>query len=185
MLVFNAHGTRTTIAALIYSLSLIALFGISSLYHRITWKPGPRMLMRRLDHAAIYILIAGTSTPICLLALAPVAGTRLLQIVWFAAIFGIIHSLFWVNAPKWLSSVLYVTMGALIVPYLPEIKAALSMMDVIYILIGGVLYTAGAIIYALKKPNPNPAIFGYHEIFHLLVIAGAGFHFLVINQLIK
>lgn len=185
VLLLNAHGMRTMVAALIYSLSLIGLFGISTLYHRPTWHPHQRMLMRRMDHAAIYILIAGTSTPICLLALSPIAGVKLLQLVWCSALFGIIQSLFWVTAPKWLSSVLYVTVGCLVIPYLPELKAALSMNDVWLILAGGVVYIIGAIIYALKRPNPNPSIFGYHEIFHLLVIAGAAFHFLVIYKLIK
>lgn len=185
VLLLNAHGTRTIVATIIYSLSVICLFGISALYHRPTWQPEQRMWMRRMDHAAIYVLIAGTSTPICLIALSPVAGMKLLQLVWGAALFGIIQSLCWVTAPKWLSSVLYVTVGSLIVPYLPELKAALTMNDVWLILAGGVVYITGAIIYALKRPNPNPKFFGYHEIFHLLVIAGAGFHFSVIYSLIK
>ncbi|MBC7539992.1 MAG: hemolysin III family protein [Bacteriovorax sp.] len=185
VLLLNAHGTRTIVATIIYSFSLIGLFGISAVYHRPTWQPQQRMWMRRMDHAAIYVLIAGTSTPICLLALSPMAGMKLLELVWSAALFGIIQSLFWVTAPKWVSSVLYVTVGCLIVPYLPELKAALTMNDVWLILTGGVVYVIGAIIYALRRPNPNPKIFGYHEIFHLLVIAGAGFHFLVIYKLIK
>lgn len=185
VLVLNAHGTRTIVATIIYSLSLIGLFGISALYHRVTWPPHQRMLMKRMDHAAIYILIAGTSTPICLLALSPFAGRNLLQLVWGAALFGIIQSLFWVTAPKWVSSLLYVVVGGLVIPYLPELKAALTMNNVWLILAGGIVYVTGAIIYAVKKPNPNPKFFGYHEIFHLLVIAGAGFHFLVIYKLIK
>jgi hemolysin III len=185
VLLLNAHGSRTVVATIIYSLSLIGLFGISALYHRPTWPPKQRMWMKRMDHAAIYILIAGTATPICLLALSPIAGIKLLQLIWGAALFGIIQSLFWVTAPKWVSSILYVTVGSLVVPFLPELKAALSMNDVWLILTGGVVYVIGAIIYALRKPNPNPNFFGYHEIFHLLVIAGAGFHFLVIYKLIK
>ncbi|MGZ3789819.1 MAG: PAQR family membrane homeostasis protein TrhA [Bacteriovorax sp.] len=185
MLLLNAHGTREVVAAIIYSLSLVGLFGVSALYHRPNWNPSQRMWMRRMDHSAIYVLIAGTSTPICLLALSPVAGIKLLQLVWCAALFGIVQSLFWVKAPKWISSILYVTVGLLIVPYLPEIKAALAMDDVLLILAGGIVYIVGAIIYALKRPDPNPKIFGYHEIFHLLVIAGASFHFWVIAKLIK
>jgi hemolysin III len=185
VLYLNAHGSKATLASFIYSFSLISLFGISSLYHRINWKPESRVWMRRLDHSAIYILIAGTSTPICMIALSPLAGLKLLQLVWFAAIFGIIQSLIWISAPKWVSSVIYITVGCLVIPYSTELKIALSLKDFWFILLGGLSYIIGAIIYALKKPNPIPKIFGYHEIFHLLVIAGALFHFLVIYQLIK
>lgn len=184
MLVSQSSDSRNLMAALIYSFSLCGLFGISALYHRPTWKPVPRMWMRRLDHAAIYILIAGTSTPICLLALSPEIGTRLLQLVWGAATFGMFQSLFWVQAPKWVSSILYVVVGGIIFPYLAELKAVLSNNDIRLIYAGGVVYVAGAIIYALKRPNPAPQVFGYHEIFHLLVIAGAFFHFQVIAGLI-
>lgn len=185
ILMLNAHGTKTIIATLIYSISLIGLFGISALYHRPTWQPRERQLMRKLDHAAIYVLIAGTATPICLMALPPSAATGLLQLIWGAALFGIIQSLFWITAPKWLSAILYVTVGSLVIPYTSELKAALAINDVWLILAGGAVYVLGAIIYALKRPNPNPKIFGYHEIFHLLVIVGAGLHFWVIFKLIK
>lgn len=184
MLVSQATNSTNMVAAIIYSLSCIGLFGISALYHRPTWNPKQRMWMRKLDHAAIYILIAGTSTPICLVALESSAGMNLLKLVWGAAIFGIFQSLFWAHAPKWVSSILYVTVGLLIFPYLKEIRAALSSEDIVFIFIGGVVYILGAVIYALRKPNPYPKVFGYHEIFHLLVIAGAFFHFLVIAKLI-
>jgi hemolysin III len=185
MLIRNAHDIKSFVATLIYSLSLVGLFGISALYHRPTWQPHQRMWMKKLDHAAIYVLIAGTATPICLLALPPVAGFKLLQLVWGAAIFGMIQSLFWVTAPKWLSAILYVTVGCLVIPYLPELKSALNTNDIWLLLGGGVVYITGAIIYALRKPDPWPQIFGYHEIFHLLVIAGAIFHFLVIYKLVR
>jgi hemolysin III len=185
MLISRASNTKTIIAALIYSLSLIGLFGISALYHRPTWKPKQRMWMRRLDHAAIYVLIAGTSTPICLLALGPETGIKLLQLVWGAALFGIFQSLVWVNGPKWVSSVLYVIAGGLILPFMRDLQRALSEYQIQLIIVGGILYIAGALIYALKRPNPSPKYFGYHEIFHLLVIAGAALHFLAVNTLIR
>lgn len=185
MLISRASNTKTVIAAIIYSLSLIGLFGISALYHRPTWKPKQRMLMRRLDHAAIYVLIAGTSTPICLLALAPDTGFKLLELLWGAALFGIFQSLIWVNGPKWISSVLYVIAGSLILPFMGELQRALSEHQIQLIIAGGILYIAGALIYALKRPNPSPKYFGYHEIFHLLVIAGAALHFLAVNVLIR
>lgn len=184
MLISRSSDTRTLVASIIYSISLTGLFGISALYHRPTWTQEKRMWMRRLDHAAIYILIAGTSTPICLLALSPETGIKMLQLVWGAAIFGIFQSLFWVHSPKWVSSILYITVGSLVVPFLDDLKAALSARDIQFLLGGGLVYIAGAIIYALKRPNPSPKYFGYHEIFHLLVIAGAAFHFLVVSKLI-
>jgi hemolysin III len=185
MLFFNIHGARAIVATVIYSLSLVGLFGISALYHRPTWNPHQRVWMKRMDHAAIYVLIAGTTTPICLLALSKIAGVKLLWILWSAAIFGILQSLFWVTAPKWFSALLYIAVGCLIVPYLPEFKEALAANNVLLIIAGGIVYIVGAIIYALKKPNPSPRFFGYHEIFHLLVIIGATLHFLVIAKLIK
>jgi hemolysin III len=185
ILLLNAYGTKSIIATVIYSLSLIGLFGISALYHRPNWKPHQRMWMRRMDHAAIYILIAGTATPICLLALSPSIKGKLLQLIWGAASLGILQSLFWVNAPKWLSSLLYIFVGCLIIPYFSDFKAALPASNLWLIFSGGVIYIAGALIYALKKPNPFPKFFGYHEIFHLFVIAGAALHFVVIYQLIE
>jgi len=185
MLLTRTTDRRTLLAAGIYSLSLISLFGISALYHRPNWKPKQRMWMRRLDHAAIYVLIAGTSTPICLLALTPETGIKLLQLVWGAALFGIFQSLVWVSGPKWVSSVLYVIAGGLVIPFMNELQAALTENQIQLIIAGGVAYVIGAIIYALKKPNPFPKYFGYHEIFHLLVIAGATLHFIAVNKVIK
>lgn len=185
ILLLNAYGKHTLIPTIIYSLSLIGLFGISALYHRPDWRPNQRIWMRRMDHAAIYILIAGTSTPICQLALSPDIRAKLLQLIWGAAFFGIIQSIFWVSAPKWLSALLYVAVGCLLIPYFPELKVALAASDLWLILSGGIVYITGAIIYALKKPNPFPKIFGYHEIFHLLVILGAILHFIVIYKLIN
>lgn len=143
------------------------------------------MRMRRLDHAAIYILIAGTSTPICLFALSPEQGFKLLKLVWGAAIFGIFQSLFWVNGPKWVSSILYVIAGLLVIPFMSELKMVLSSIQIQLILSGGAFYIIGAVIYAIKRPNPYPKYFGYHEIFHLLVIAAAILHFLAVSPLVK
>ena len=119
-----------------------------------------------------------------MLALSADQGNGLLKLVWGAALFGIFQSLFWVTAPKWVSSILYTIAGGLIIPYLPELKAVLTSLDIFFILIGGAVYLIGAVIYALRKPNPRPLVFGYHEIFHLLVIIGAFFHFLVIRNVI-
>lgn len=186
VLLLNIHSKEAILAMAIYSVSLIGLFGISALYHRITWKnPRHRLLMKRIDHAAIFILIAGTSTPLSMLALSPVYGIKLLTLVWSAAFVGIMQSLFWITAPRWLKTSFYVIVGCLIIPFFPQLKSALSMSEVWLLVVGGIVYITGAIIYALKRPNPIPQVFGYHEVFHLLVIAGASFHFLVNYKLVK
>ncbi len=185
MMLSNAHNLSTFLTLLIYSLSLTGLFAVSAVYHRPTWTPNIRMWMRRLDHAAIYVLIAGTGTPLFYLSLPPETGFKLLMLTWTIATFGIFQSLFWVNAPKWVSSIFYVCAGYIVVPYFSEMRASLGTSGITLILAGGFFYTAGAIIYALKKPDPWPKVFGYHEIFHLLVIVGAIFHFIAINSLIK
>lgn len=174
----------TVLATAIYSLSLCGMFGISALYHRPQWNPNARMWMRRLDHSAIFLLIAGTGTPLCLIAIPQNGGAELLKIIWFAGALGVVQSLFWVNAPKWLAAVLYLFMGWLAVPYLPELSRALGPFGVGMILAGGIVYSIGALVYALKKPNPLPKYFGYHEIFHLLVIFAAALHFYVIAGLV-
>lgn len=184
MLIVLSQNAVSLVATVIYSLSQAGLFGISALYHRPNWSPSARLRMRRLDHCAIFVSIAGTFTPICMLAIPGVGGMRLLEIVWTAAAVGIIQALFWVTAPKWLVAIFYVIMGWMAFPYLPEINHALGLMSVGLLLAGGVTYTLGAIVYALKKPNPFPTYFGYHEIFHLLVIVAAIFHFSVIAKIV-
>lgn len=184
MLIALSQNVVTLVATVIYSLSQAGLFGISALYHRPNWGPSGRMRMRRLDHSAIFVSIAGTCTPICMLAIPGTGGMKLLAIVWAAAALGIIQSLFWVKAPKWLAAILYVGMGWLAFPYLPEINTALGMTSVVLLLAGGVIYTLGAVVYAMRKPNPSPIYFGYHEIFHLLVIIAAICHFNVIARIV-
>jgi hemolysin III len=183
LLILRSQNIISFIATLVYSLSLCGLFGISALYHRVQWSAKNRVWLRRLDHAAIFILIAGTATPICLLAL-PIEGAKVLTMIWLAAGLGVLQSLFWVTAPKWLAAILYVVVGWLAVPYLPEFHTALGSAKVFMLLLGGVLYTLGALVYAFKYPNPWPKYFGYHEIFHLLVIGAAFFHFVVVYQLL-
>lgn len=184
MLILKAGTFVPTIATLIYSLSLIFLLGVSSLYHRITWQPNPRKFMKRLDHCAIYILIAGTFTPICLLALGGEDGKTLLITIWVVAFFGVMQSLFYVNAPKWLSAILYVIAGYLVLPYLPELKVSIGVGNLILLICGGLSYTVGAVSYAIKKPNFWPEIFGYHEVFHIWVVVGAFFHFVLVYNLL-
>lgn len=184
MLIFKATSARSTLAAVIYSLSITNLLGTSALYHRLHWNEMRRRWMKRLDHSGIFISIAGTATPVCLLALPPESGHRLLLIFWAAAALGVFISMFWVTAPKWVSVVLYVGMGWLAAPYLSELSQSLGTSSLLLLLIGGVIYTIGAIVYALKKPNPYPRVFGYHEVFHLLVVIAAALQFLMIYKLI-
>lgn len=184
MLLGETKDLKSFIAILIYSIGLCGLFGVSALYHRIEWQHNARMWMRRLDHAFIFVLIAATGTPLSLLVLSEASGEKFLFMIWVAASIGIAQSLFWVKAPKWVSAILYIGVGWMAVPYLPELYNALGLPRVIYILIGGVFYTIGALIYAFKRPNPSPRYFGYHEIFHIMVVIAAVFHFLTIRSLI-
>lgn len=185
MLVVQSRDAYTAFALSIYSLSLITMFGISALYHRCNWQEKARMWLRRLDHSAIFILIAGTGTPISLLSLPADVGGKVLVMIWVAALAGILQSLVWVHAPKWVSAILYLTVGWLVVPYLPQFRVALGGARVGLLMAGGVVYTLGALVYAMKKPNPCPRVFGYHEIFHILVIVAAGLHFAVIAGLVS
>lgn len=172
------------VALSIYSLSLCGLFGISALYHRPNWQPEARARMRRLDHAGIFILIGGTATPICLLGVGGDVGIKMLMILWAAIAVGVVQSLVWVSAPKWLSVGLYLVVGWISVPYLPMMKTTLGSVNVGLILVGGLIYSVGGLIYGLKRPVLWPKVFSYHELFHVLVILAAMAHFVVIQRLI-
>lgn len=173
-----------TIASVIYSTGLLLLFGISAFYHRPHWEPKRRAFMKRLDHSAIFVLIASTFTPVCLLALPEQSGRQLLIIIWCAAFIGILQSIFWIKAPKVLTAFFYVVMGWFALPYFSELNATLSPSQLLLIVAGGVVYTLGALFYAFKRPKLVPTVFGYHELFHILTIIGAALHFIVIYQLI-
>jgi hemolysin III len=180
-LVIAAQGTKATIAVAIYAASLSALFGVSALYHRITWRrPAVRQWMRRLDHTMIFFLIAGTVTPFALLVLEPPLATTLLIAVWAGALAGTVVELIWVHHPKWVAAIVYIAVGMIGAIGYPAIVAEAGIVAGILIAGGGALYATGAIIYATGRPDPNPAVFGYHEIFHVLVIAAAAAHFAAI-----
>lgn len=185
VMIAQSSTPKSWTASLIYSLGLLLMFGISALYHRPHWEPEPRKLMKRLDHSAIFIQIAGTATPICLLALPEKDGFQFLTINWVVAFAGVLQSIFWVKAPKFVTAILYIAMGWLAVPYLSELKTSLGMTNVLLILAGGLFYTVGAVFYATKKPKLVPHIFGYHELFHLFTVIAAALHFIVIYQLIR
>ncbi len=185
VLVAMATTLRAACASGVFGMSLVALLTISATYHRINWKPAARAWMRRADHAAIFILIAGTYTPLALLALPAHLGTRLSLIVWIGALIGVLQSLFWVHAPKVITAALCVAVGWSLAPYLGELRASLAPSVLWLILGGGLAYTLGACAYAFKRPNLKPGVFGYHEVFHALTLIGAGLHFVAIIQMVR
>ena len=176
-----AHDGLALLGAAIYGVSLSALFGVSALYHRRNWQPAPRTLMRKLDHSAIFLLIAGTFTPFCL-ALGPGLRAQGLALVWGGALLGIAQSLFWVHAPKWVVAAACVALAWSMTPLLARAADARGLW---LLLTGGVLYSAGAGIYAARRPDPVPAVFGYHEVFHALVIAGSACHYAAVVPLVR
>jgi hemolysin III len=181
VLVVAAPAGEATVASAIYAASVAALFGTSALYHRITWSTvSARRWMRRLDHSMIFLLIAGTYTPFALLVLDGTLATVILVVVWAGALGGIVLKLVWIDAPKALVAVLYVALGWVAVVAFPDLLDGLGVTSTVLVAAGGLLYTAGAVVYALRRPDPVPAVFGYHEIFHLLVIAAAALQYAVI-----
>jgi hemolysin III len=172
-LVLAASGTRAVIAMSIYALSLSAMLGTSALYHRVTWTPDVRRWMRRLDHTMIFVFIAGTYTPFALLVMHGTLANAVLIVVWATALAGMILNLVWISAPHWFTAVVYLSTGWVAIVTLPQLWDEIGPVGVGMIALGGVLYSAGAMVYARRKPDPRPQVFGYHEIFHLLVIAAA------------
>jgi hemolysin III len=180
-LVLSAPSPRARLAAAIYAVSVAALFGSSALYHRVAWRsPGARRWMRRLDHSMIFVVIAGTYTPFALLALRGALASAILIAVWAGAAAGVILKLAWIDAPEWLVALLYVLLGWVGAAAAPEMIATLDIGPAALVAAGGVLYTAGAVIYARKRPDPVPAVFGYHEVFHVLVITAAALQYAAI-----
>lgn len=173
VLVLAAPTERALVAATIYGLSVSALFAASALYHRGTWSVPRRRWMRRLDHSMIFLLIAGTFTPFGLLVLSGTLARVVLTIVWSGAFLGIGVNLVWTSAPRWLRPVVYVALGWAAVVTLPELALQLGWTAVGFLLLGGLLYSTGALVYAVRRPDPSPSVFGFHEIFHALVIAAA------------
>jgi hemolysin III len=185
VLVSMAPGVRSATAAAVFAVSLLTLFTVSATYHRVNWSVPARAWMRRMDHASIFILIAGTYTPIALIGLPEALGNSLLIAIWSGALLGVLQSLFWVNAPKALTAALAVGVGWTLVPYFDEASRSLGTTQLALILAGGVAYTVGAVTYAAKRPNPLPGVFGYHEVFHALTIVGAVLHFTVVLLLVR
>ena len=184
-LLIAAPSGKARISAAIYVAGLAGLLGTSALYHRISWrKPNVRRWLRRLDHSMIFLLIAGTYTPFAVLVLSEPLGAVVLVLIWTGAAGGIVLSLLWPDAPKGVSAAVYVTLGWVAIIAMPQMLDRLGVLGVLGVIVGGILYTAGAIVYARKRPDPVPTVFGYHEIFHVLVVVAAALHFAVIAFLV-
>ena len=175
VLIVLAQGPAAKVAASIFFASSFLLFGNSALYHRFNWKPRTKLILKRIDHANIFLLIAGSYTPMTMLALEFNKGVLLLILIWSITIVGILFRVFWINAPRWLYVPIYIGMGWGAFVYIREFMAAnLPMM--VLILAGGLAYTLGALVYGFKWPNPSPKHFGFHEIFHTLTVVAFGAH---------
>jgi hemolysin III len=180
LLVWRANGGREVAATAVYAAGICGLFGISALYHRVTWRPRARAWMRRLDHSMIFVFIAASITPFALLVADGTVATIMLCVAWGGALAGIVLSLAWVGAPRWVSAAVYIGLGGLGAIMAPQIWSNLGWLAFAGIALGGALYATGAVIYATERPNPAPSIFGYHEVFHTLVAGAAASHYAVI-----
>jgi len=181
MLVSEAGSARARVATVLYTFSIAALFATSATYHRIDWRTSrARQWMRRLDHTMIFVLIAGSYTPFALLTLKGTLGTTILIAVWVTALVGALFKLAWIGAPEWLNAAVYVAIGWIALLVAPQLIDRLGWLAAGALALGGIIYSAGAVIYGSKRPNPLPGVFGYHELFHLLVIIAAGVQYSVI-----
>ncbi len=180
-LIVAADTPQATLAVAIYAASLSALLGTSALYHRVDWKrPDLRRWMRRLDHSMIFFLIAGTYTPFALLALDGALADAILVAVWVGAVAGAVVEILWIEHPKWVAALVYLSLGWIAVIPFPALWSEMGAAGTLLVAAGGLLYTAGAVVYATQRPNPNPRVFGYHEVFHLFVILAAAAHFVAV-----
>ena len=179
-LLLIADSPREYVSGAIYAATLIGLYTTSASYHLLPWPAMARRTVMRLDHSMIFALIAGTYTPFCLLVIGDAWGISMLSVVWSLAGAGILLKVFWPSAPRWLSVALYVGLGWLSLVAAVPLVDALGMRNASVLALGGVLYTVGGIAYGLRWPDPSPRVFGYHEVFHLLVIAGSFTHFTLI-----
>ena len=180
VLVLLAGGATARGAAAIYGAGLCVLFGGSALYHRWRWNPRWRPILRRIDHSTIFVFIAASYTPVCLLVLSGTVRWVVLVTVWAGALGGVALSVAWITAPRVLASACYVALGWVAVIAFPQLTAALPLLPLLLIAGGGVLYTVGAVVFAFQRPNPWPRVFGFHEIFHAFVVLAAAAHFVAL-----
>lgn len=182
ILVAVVDGARPRVIVALYAVTLTGMFRTSAMLHRRDWGPRAFAWWRRADHAMIFLFIAGTYTPLCLLGMANQSGERLLLLVWIAASAGVLRALVWPHAPRAVTSGLFVVVGWLVVAYLPDARAAFDAATFTWLVAGGVWFTVGAVIYATRWPDPWPRVFGFHEVFHVLIIVGCACHFVAVAR---
>ncbi|MGA2471024.1 MAG: hemolysin III family protein [Solirubrobacteraceae bacterium] len=180
LLIASAHGGRAILGAAVFAAAVSGLLGTSALYHRVDWRAKARRWMRRLDHVMIFVLIAASNTPFALLALHGTLATVVLCVAWSGALAAAIVQLVWTEHPKWVSSVCAISLGWVAIATLTQLPATIGWVSTIAVVVSGVLYTVGAVIYARERPNPLPGVFGYHELFHAFVLAAAATQYAVI-----
>ena len=183
-LINNSTNSTELIATIVYSIGIFMMFGFSALYHRVNWRPEVLKIMRRLDHSSIFIMIAGSFTPICLLVLPENLGLQLLVIMWVVAGIGILQTFIFTNAPRMIRAGIYLIAGYIAIPYLSVLSSVMGFTNFSLTLAGGTIYSVGAISYGLKFPDFSPKYFGYHEFFHVLISLAAILHFIVIYSLV-
>ena len=176
-----SRGGQAAVATSVYALTVSLLFGTSAVYHRVSWStPARHALVARLDHSMIFLFIAGTYTPFALLAMPERTGRVVLVVVWAGAVGGVLLKTSWITAPRWLSVPIYLALGWVAVFVLPELLSHGGVAALALIIAGGLLYTAGAVVYALQRPDPSPLVFGFHEVFHLCTVVAASCHMVAV-----
>jgi hemolysin III len=178
-LVLTAEAGRARVSAAVFSACVAACFGASALYHRPTWRPNVRAWLARLDHGGVYLLIAGTYVPFGLLVMSTAWAVPVLTVVWGGALLAILLKLVWVQAPKWLSAMIGIGLGWVAAAAFPQLLKV-QPLGILLVIVGGLLYTAGAVVYARRRPDPVPHVFGYHELFHVLTLGGVTCHYAAI-----
>lgn len=179
-----AEGARARTGTVVWAVALTGLFTVSAIYHRGTWQPKVRAWWQRVDHSMIFVLIAGSYTPVCLMVLEGAKSWFLLVLVWGGALFGVATRLLWHTAPRWLFVPMYIALGWVAVAVLPDLAGSAPAAANVLLVFGGVLYTLGAVVFATQRPDPWPQVFGFHEIFHALTILAAISHAAAIAMLV-
>jgi hemolysin III len=180
LLIVYATSTLGRVGGAVYLAASLLLFGTSALYHRFGWGKTGAAILRRMDHSNIYLFIAATYTPLALLLLTGTSRVLLLVCIWASAILGVLFRILWLSAPRWLYTALYISMGWAAIAWLPQLWASGGPLVIGLIGLGGLIYTGGAVVYGLKRPNPSPTWFGFHEIFHTCTVLAAACHYAAI-----
>jgi hemolysin III len=174
------RGGPAGVTTSIYAATVTLLFGTSALYHRLNWSPRAHRIMKRLDHSMIFVFIAGTYTPIATLTLSHDAALAVLVVVWTGALFGVVLQTAWPHAPRWLTVPCYIALGWVAVFVMPQLLHNAGVAALVLIVAGGLVYTVGGLVYGLKRPNPVPGVFGFHEVFHACTLVAAVCHYVAI-----